>query len=169
LNKIPRGTEYLNVTKRIRTNPSDYRATPIFQEKVFVTLKMKVWHDNLVADCRVVLDAEKLRFFNEKVALKKPKYEHKIGDWLFILPESPQDLSREGEEQSHCVGGYSERIAKGECMIVFMRNVHKPFDPVVTISMKGNVVDEAKGYSNRSVTATEKSIINQWIKKVQKL
>ena len=38
-----------------------------------------------------------------------------------IIPEKPQDLINEGIALGHCVGSYVEKVAKGICLILFVR------------------------------------------------
>ena len=47
--------------------------------------------------------------------------EYDNGKLCVIVPESCEDIIYEGKVQSHCVGKYGERVAKGEDVILFVR------------------------------------------------
>ena len=48
------------------------------------------------------------------------------GNYTVVLPTKGQDLVKEGSEMHHCVGGYVDRVANGETLIVFIRHKDNP-------------------------------------------
>ena len=48
------------------------------------------------------------------------------GNYAVVLPKNIQDLVTEGNEMHHCVGGYRDRVANGETLIVFVRHKTTP-------------------------------------------
>ena len=48
------------------------------------------------------------------------------GNYAVVLPKNIQDLVTEGNEMHHCVGGYRDRVANGETLIVFIRHKTTP-------------------------------------------
>lgn len=48
------------------------------------------------------------------------------GDYQVSLPQLTQDLIIEGNEMHHCVGGYIDKVANGETLIVFIRHKNTP-------------------------------------------
>lgn len=77
-------------------------------------------------------------------------------DLIVVLPESCDDIIREGAKLSHCVGSYANRHANGNTTIVFVREKEKPDEPCYTaeISKDGNIL-QMYGYKNRNEYRTE--------------
>ena len=77
-------------------------------------------------------------------------------DLIVVLPQSVDDIIREGAKLSHCVGSYAERHAKGSTTIVFIREKQKPDTPCYTaeISKDGHIL-QMYGYKNRNQYKTE--------------
>ena len=48
------------------------------------------------------------------------------GNYAIVLPKDIQDLVTEGNEMHHCVGGYRDKVANGESLIVFIRHKDTP-------------------------------------------
>lgn len=48
------------------------------------------------------------------------------GELCILLPESPEDLHREGSVLRHCVGGYANRHVSGSDTIFFVRRYRRP-------------------------------------------
>lgn len=63
-----------------------------------------------------------------------------LDDYFLQLPESEDDLKKEGKALSHCVGGYGSRIKRGECVIVFLRSVEDPETSFVTVELNKHQV-----------------------------
>lgn len=167
---IPRGHEKLSVRKTERVlglgqNGQGYGYT--YRTVEVEELKMKVWHDNSAIDMKVHLSASMSKKFKENVKKAAPKYCMEVGDYVFMLPESPRDLTIEGQRQSHCVGGYSDKVARGDSYIVFMRKKKYPKDPLITIEISGKSILQVRGYSNRIATSEENRIIEQWKNKIK--
>lgn len=83
-------------------------------------------------------DIYSLRYSQMKIEIDKKKFADNYkkfkdkysveGNTLFktktlemIIPEKPQDLINEGIALGHCVGSYVEKVAKGICLILFVR------------------------------------------------
>ncbi|MDE7107979.1 MAG: PcfJ domain-containing protein, partial [Clostridiales bacterium] len=58
------------------------------------------------------------------------------GEYCIVMPSSCEEIIYEGKVQSHCVGGYAERMAKGEDIILFLRKANKPNTPFYTIEIR---------------------------------
>lgn len=71
----------------------------------------------------------------EKVAQELKRFEITAGGFCVIIPESPQDLIREGAFLHHCVGrmNYDQRMAEGRSFIAFLRSSKDPKTPLVTL------------------------------------
>lgn len=49
-----------------------------------------------------------------------------------ILPTHPTDLTKEGNENHNCVGGYINNVISGRCIIVFVRKKDNPTKSYIT-------------------------------------
>lgn len=67
---------------------------------------------------------------NERFLSHYERYKNNLtfsyGNYVVVLPKSPQDLVTEGNEMHHCVGSYRDRVANGETIIVFIRHKDTP-------------------------------------------
>lgn len=87
-------------------------------------------------------------------SLQKCVFEWK--DLIVVLPESTDDIIKEGAKLSHCVGGYAERHAKGSTTIVFIREKANPNEPCYTAEIrKDGSIQQMYGYKNRNEYRTE--------------
>jgi hypothetical protein len=68
-------------------------------------------------------------------AAKLSKLEALRGSLRVILPKSDRDFIDEGKKLDHCVGDgrYSQRMARGESIIAFVRSARRPKVPLATV------------------------------------
>lgn len=67
---------------------------------------------------------------------------------VLVVPKTADDIKAEGETLHHCVGGYVERIAKGETSIFFVRKADSPDKPYFTLEWKDNDIIQCRGLHN---------------------
>ena len=60
------------------------------------------------------------------------------GNYEIVIPQTPQDIVREGAEMHHCVGGYVNDIVQNKTYIVFVRNKSDLTVPYITAQVKLN-------------------------------
>ena len=58
------------------------------------------------------------------------------GNYEIVIPQTPQDIIREGAEMHHCVGGYVNDVVKNKTYIVFVRNKSDLTVPYITAQVK---------------------------------
>ena len=69
------------------------------------------------------------------------KYQWAAMGLAVVVPERVSDLIAEGEKQHNCVGGYMERVAKGQTDVVFIRREDEPETSYITMEIhKGQIV-----------------------------
>ncbi len=104
-----------------------------------------------------VLNAKRIeKETKEMAALTKrleKQYRFELGDLVIKIPESIQEIITEGKVLHHCVGGYADRHAKGQCIIVFLRKKAEPNTPYYTIEIGGKWgnrqhIVQCHGYAN---------------------
>lgn len=99
----------------------------------------------------------------------KEKYaalEWRKDKYCIIIPQSPEELVREGEILHHCVGGYASQHCRGE-MIFFVRHARRPERSWYTLNenVNGNKVNRIQlhGYGNEYTHGRKLRIPNEVI------
>ena len=83
------------------------------------------------------------------------KVEFETDDFIVMLPPTAQDLVREGNEMHHCVGGYVDRIASGETLIVYVRKKSEPNKSYITAQINPRNMKLGQYYLAYDRTITE--------------
>lgn len=97
-------------------------------------------------------------------------YEYSDGKYCVVIPKGATEIVLEGRALGHCVGGYAERHIKGKTTILFMRNVEKTEEALVTIELNEEslTVIQAHGKKNRDPSAEEQAFIDKWLKNAKR-
>ena len=82
--------------------------------------------------------------------------------YCIVIPTKPEDLAEEGINLSHCVGQYIDRVAEGECHILFLRRRGDPERSLVTLQLSGKQICQAQGANRRPITEQERKFLKQW-------
>ena len=85
---------------------------------------------------------------------------------ILIVPKSGDEIRNEGAKLHHCVGGYVERVAKGETSIFFIRKAKEPDKPYYTMEWRDNRVIQCRGSHNCDMTAEVKAFTQVFEKKM---
>lgn len=89
------------------------------------------------------------------------------GDFCIVMPFNTEQIIREGKVQSHCVGGYAERMAKGEDIILFLRKVIEPDKPFYTIEIRPNLkkleLVQCRGYHNEDPDIQTRAKVDEFL------
>lgn len=95
---------------------------------------------------------EKRELEDEYKAKRRPamkrKYEWAAMGLLVVVPERVSDLIAEGEKQHNCVGGYMERVAKGQTDVVFVRKEADPGQSYITMEIHDGKIIQARTKDN---------------------
>lgn len=83
-----------------------------------------------------------------------------------VLPTAPKDLVLEGHVLHHCVGGYVDDMANGECAILFLRQCAEERKPFYTVEVRDGKVTQVRGMKNCSPTPEVSRFIERWKKEV---
>lgn len=108
--------------------------------------------------------------FSEEMFAKRVKknMDHRIGDYLFIYPNNPQDIKDEAVQQHNCVASYIQRVIDGNCDILFMRKANEPEKALVTLEVVNGKAVQARQRYNDDVTEEQKEAIAKyeaWLRK----
>lgn len=97
------------------------------------------------------LTEEEVKEFVDYNTSMASKYELEMDGYVVVLPKTVEELVKEGNDLSHCVAGYSRRIARRETLVGFLRKASSPDVSLYTIEIDGNSVIQAKGSCNEDV------------------
>lgn len=84
--------------------------------------------------------------------------------YSIILPKTSSDIIDEGQNQSHCVASYVDKVVNNETTIVFMRLTEDIESSLITIEVKDKEVKQVKGFGNRPANKDEVKFIKAWAK-----
>jgi hypothetical protein len=108
-------------------------------------------HDDAVKAYNDMIDEQKRTEFANNLE-KLLGLEQTIGNYTFVLPKELQELKAEGKALSHCVGTYADRVARGETVIVFVRQKEKVDNPLYTLEIKNGKIVQLRGKQNRDAS-----------------
>lgn len=156
---------------------------------IYMPNNFKNVHDRVAEEYKTLQDkkaaAEKLR--REKLAAKRMVQIKKAMEEIFtkndgvdafrirgkglilVVPQSGDEIRKEGEALHHCVGTYVERVAKGETMILFIRQEEKPDEPYFTLEYRGGKVIQCRGKNNCNMNTNVNAFVKVFEKKMQSL
>lgn len=80
-------------------------------------------------------DNNRLRRSYEK---HQKAFEFSFGDYVVVLPTCAKDIVDEGKNMHHCVGGYANRVIRGDDYIVFIRHKDSPDKCYITCEVYPN-------------------------------
>lgn len=90
-------------------------------------------------------------------------------DGLLIRPAATvRELIAEGEALHHCVGGYADRVAKGETAIFLIRRVEEPEKPFYTLELREGQVIQCRTAYNKGYEQDRRVVdfVQGWLAKV---
>ena len=106
----------------------------------------------------------------QKAVEKLEKFAWSEGEF-FIRPAREQmELTAEGKDLHHCVGGYIRDMAEGETAIFFLRKVSEPDKPFYTLELQKKRVIQCRTEHNASYDRNPdvKNFVDMWMEKVVK-
>ena len=112
--------------------------------------------------------ADQKKFKEAAEALEK--FAWKAGGFIIRPARTQKELTDEGKELHHCVGGYIRKMAKGETAIFFIRKADELDKPFYTLELRDKKVIQCRTTDNKSYELSEdiKVFVEAWIDKVVK-
>lgn len=115
-------------------------------------IALKVNQAKLIAKCE--------NFEQQNEGIKELAYTG--NGYSIVIPTKPEELAEEGINLSHCVGLYIDRVAEGQCHILFLRRRSEPERSLVTLQLSGKQICQAQGLNRRPITKKERQFLMQW-------
>lgn len=90
------------------------------------------------------------------------------GGLMIRTAASAKELIAEGKALHHCVGGYADRVVKGETAIFFVRDALAPDEPFYTLELKNKQVIQCRTKHNASYERDERvhAFVEAWLRSV---
>lgn len=147
------------------------------QEIVKFPKRLKQAHDTASQTLRLIAEEKRRKelaeAYKEAESIVKnymKKYLYSGEKYSIILPESAEDIVREGQLMHHCVGGYAERHFTGKLCICFLRKNDEMDKPLYTIEMRDKTLGQIQGYGNRNSIHKDpeaKAFFDEWLEWVK--
>lgn len=113
-----------------------------------------------------MFDRNKVKRFNETIAAEyaalTEQYQMTKGGLTIVPPKNAEEIVVEGQKLHHCVGSYVSRVAKKECVILFLRSEEAPDTPFYTIEVKDGKVAQIRGNQNCIPTPEVNAYMKVW-------
>ena len=84
--------------------------------------------------------------------------------YLVFVPESPQELVREGERLHNCLRTYVDRVSEGNTSIFFIREAYKPDAAFVAMEYRDGKIIQIHSSCNKGVDEDVRSFAEGFIK-----
>lgn len=153
--------DYLADCVRLNLNLDD--------REVLFPADLEAAHQRTIAQVRYQANKEARKKFEKQVKkLESMAWER---DGLLIRPaRTPGELTAEGKALHHCVGGYADRMAAGETVILFIRKAEEPDTPFYTLEYRNGVVVQCRTNRNATYEQDEavKNFVDAWVEQVAK-
>lgn len=85
---------------------------------------------------------------------------------VIVVPSGPAELAAEGNALHHCVGGYADRVASHECIILFVRLASEPEKPFFTVEVRNRKAVQVRGMSNCPATPEVQAFVDRFEEEV---
>lgn len=128
-------------------------------------------HQDAVAEWNRVKSEEKRALaIKEGIAYAK-RVEELIKQWSFnsnglqiVVPKNCGEIVDEGVALHHCVGTYTDKVRKGETLILFIRKSDDMEKPFYTMEVRSGHIQQCYGFSNCHMTAEVKKFVDDFRK-----
>ena len=152
--------DYIDYASDARHLGLDLKNTKISKPHDFKTMHDWAMNELKLQETKVY-DAQILAVYNSI---------HKLCEWedkqyAVVMPSTSREIVEEGVRQSHCVGRYCERVAKGESVILFVRRKDKLAESWYTMEIKRDMdkldIVQCRGYDNQDRNEEEAAEIEK--------
>jgi hypothetical protein len=93
------------------------------------------------------------------------QYRFTNNGFTLIPPRSAAEIVKEGHTLHHCVHAYVERVANGECVILFLRRTENIKAPFFTVELRDGRVTQVRGQQNSAPTPEVQKFLELWKRK----
>lgn len=123
-------------------------------------------HDKAQGRVKAKADAQMRRDFKAAMQSISGHLDYEAGGMKLLLPSTPEELAAEGNALHHCVGSYTNRVARKECAILFLRQTEDLDKPFYTVEVRGGEVTQVRGMRNCDPTPEVEKFMGKWEREV---
>ncbi len=123
-------------------------------------------HDRVQGRVKARANAQLRRDFKTAMQAISGHLDFEQDGMRIVLPSGPEELAAKGNALHHCVGTYADRVAKHECIILFLRQCEDVEKPFFTIEVRGGKITQVRGMKNCPATPEVDAFVAQWERRV---
>jgi len=123
-------------------------------------------HDKTARRMKHKKDAEIKRGFTAVYKQLAGQLDFEKDGLKIVYPSTPDDVIKEGHALHHCVGSYTERVAGGECVILFLRECSDEAKPFYTVEVREQKAVQVRGMGDCGMTPEVAAFIADWEQRV---
>ena len=123
-------------------------------------------HDRVARRVKIKADAQLRRDFKAAMQAISGRLDFEADGMKMVLPANADDLAAEGNALHHCVGSYADRVARKECIILFLRQCEDLTTPFYTVEVRGGKVVQVQGKYHRDPTPEVAAFMDRWERQV---
>ena len=134
-------------------------------KKVLFPADLQAAHEETSEKIRIQEDSKKKEAFKKYTEKLYDRPEYREENLLIRAAQSPEELAKESAALHHCVRTYVDRVARGECVILFIRKTASPDEPYFTLELspKGEII-QCRGDRNCAYPEDVKEFLERWKK-----
>ena len=119
-------------------------------------------HDAAAARQKIKLNKELRRDF--RIAYKRvmSHLDFEREGMKMVYPSEPEEIIHEGQVLHHCVANYVDKVAKKECLILFLRHCDDISKSFYTVEIRNRKIAQVRGYKNQAPTPEVSSFMAAW-------
>lgn len=172
LRRTPHGTLRYDSMQALTTEYRDYLE---MCEKMEYDLKnsfvlypkdLQKSHDSVARRLKHKTDAKTKRDFIAVYKSIAGQYAFEQNGLKIVYPATTQSLVEESHSLRHCVQKYADRVARHECIILFLRQCSDETKPYYTIEICDHKVVQVRGYANCVATPEVQRFIDAFRQQV---
>ena len=150
--------DYLDMCARLEY---DMRSSFVLYPK-----NLRQAHDEAAQRAKDKADARMRQDFEEAMRAISGHLDFEAGGMKVVLPDGPDDIVAEGQVLHHCVGGYVDRVARRECIILFVRRCGDESAPFYTMEIRDRRAVQVRGLRNCDPTPEVREFVEQFERRV---
>lgn len=123
-------------------------------------------HDKVAHRIKLKADAQMRRDFKTAYQRIMGRLDFELDGMKIVYPATPDEIIAEGNSLHHCVGGYVDRVARQECMILFLRRCEDVSKPFYTVEVRNQKAVQVRGMRNADMTPEVRNFMDRWERQV---
>ena len=134
-------------------------------KKILFPENLQAAHEATSEKIQIQTDAKKKEDFIKSVKKLYDRPEYREDTLLIRSAKDPEELAKESAALHHCVRTYVDKVARGSCVILFIRRTSEPDKPYFTLELspEGKIV-QCRGDHNRDYPQDVKEFLERWQK-----